>query len=287
MARARNIKPGFFSNDLLAEIPPLGRILFAGLWTIADREGRLEDRPKKIKAQVLPYDECSVSDLLDDLANRGFIIRYAVDEDGFIQVQNWKKHQQPHIKEGASAIPAPDEPGASTVQVPGEPGIKTPDSLNLIPDSLNPIPSPSAQVPGPVALLGEPATRKKTRKTKGPLSQLPEKYRESFDALWDCWPAEIPNCWDKESRCFASKPVNRGAKGIAETRFAAIVGAGFCEGPELYASGFAYITESPKVKEGFVQSVETFLGPEKRTFEAWITRGRALLAALEEIPHAV
>ena len=56
MARARNLKPSFFTNDKLAELHPLGRLLFAGLWTIADREGRLEDRPKRIKTDVsLPY----------------------------------------------------------------------------------------------------------------------------------------------------------------------------------------------------------------------------------------
>jgi hypothetical protein len=55
VARSRNIKPGFFLNDELAECEPLARILFAGLWCIADREGRLEDRPKRIKAEVLPY----------------------------------------------------------------------------------------------------------------------------------------------------------------------------------------------------------------------------------------
>jgi len=65
MARARNIKPGFFMDDVLAEIEPLGRILFAGLWCIADREGRLEDRPKRIKAEVLPYDECDMDNLLE------------------------------------------------------------------------------------------------------------------------------------------------------------------------------------------------------------------------------
>ena len=48
MARARILKPGFFANELLAEIHPYGRLLFAGLWTLADREGRLEDRPKRI-----------------------------------------------------------------------------------------------------------------------------------------------------------------------------------------------------------------------------------------------
>jgi hypothetical protein len=48
MARSRNIKPGFFTNDELAECHPLGRLLFAGLWTIADKRG-LDDRPKKLK----------------------------------------------------------------------------------------------------------------------------------------------------------------------------------------------------------------------------------------------
>lgn len=50
MAGARNIKPGFFTNDVLAACDQLARLLFAGLWTVADRAGRLEDRPKRIKA---------------------------------------------------------------------------------------------------------------------------------------------------------------------------------------------------------------------------------------------
>ena len=45
MARTRSIKPGFFTNDLLGEIHPLGRILFAGLWCQADRLGIVEYRP--------------------------------------------------------------------------------------------------------------------------------------------------------------------------------------------------------------------------------------------------
>ena len=47
--RARNIKPGFFRDEQLMQVPPLGRILFAGLWCLADREGRLPDRPAQIK----------------------------------------------------------------------------------------------------------------------------------------------------------------------------------------------------------------------------------------------
>ncbi len=137
MARSRNIKPGFFVNDELAEIEPLGRLLFAGLWTIADREGRLEDRPPRIKVSVLPYDNCDVDKLLDELAAREFIIRYQVGSKRYIAIVNWKRHQNPHKNEQPSTIPEPCKYGTSTVQVPNEHGTTPADSLNLIPDSLN------------------------------------------------------------------------------------------------------------------------------------------------------
>lgn len=175
MARSRNIKPGFFTNDELAECSPYARLLFAGLWTIADKEGRLDDRPKKIKALVLPFDSVDCDDLLAQLHAKNFITRYVVEGNGYIQINNWKKHQNPHCKEAASDIPelskqersneeAPEEPGTnmvqlskeipqpieineapemhdtSTVQEQCENNLNPADSLNLIPDSLNLIP---------------------------------------------------------------------------------------------------------------------------------------------------
>ena len=152
MARSRNIKPGFFKNDELAEIEPLGRILFAGLWCMADREGRLKDRPKRIKAETLPYDDCDIKELLQALANKGFILRYEIDGEGYIQIQNWHKHQRPHVKEVPSEIPppegndkAPEIPGlapekpepAPNQHLTDPPDSLFLDSLNLIPDSLN------------------------------------------------------------------------------------------------------------------------------------------------------
>ncbi|MEY1087287.1 HNH endonuclease [Morganella morganii] len=109
MARARNIKPGFFSNDELAECDPFARLLFIGLWTIADREGRCEDRPKKIKVLTLPFDNVDIDSMLDVLNQKGFIRRYQIDGQAYLQIVNWAKHQNPHHKEIASVIPAPDE----------------------------------------------------------------------------------------------------------------------------------------------------------------------------------
>ena len=113
MARARNIKPGFFKNELLAEMPPETRLLFMGLWCLADREGRFEDRPKKIKMELFPCDSFSIEDSLALLAKDGFLLRYEVDGKRYAQVVNFTKHQMPHHKEVPSDIPAP--PGCAQV----------------------------------------------------------------------------------------------------------------------------------------------------------------------------
>jgi len=107
MARSRNIKPGFFQNEVLADMPALARLLFAGLWTIADREGRLEDRPRRIKASIMPYDDVDVSAVLDMLAapQDPFVVRYEVDGVEYIQITKWHDHQKPHHMEAPSVIP--------------------------------------------------------------------------------------------------------------------------------------------------------------------------------------
>jgi hypothetical protein len=114
MARARNIKPGFFTNDDLAALQPLARLLFAGLWCIADREGRLEDRPAKIKAEVLPYDQCDAEELLQQLTAKRFLTRYESHGTKYIQINNFERHQSPHPKEAKSVIPKPPKQAAES-----------------------------------------------------------------------------------------------------------------------------------------------------------------------------
>lgn len=112
MARARNIKPGFFKNEELAQCEPMARILFAGLWCLADREGRLEDRPQRIKAEILPYDDADINDLLAALAAGGFIVRYVVGLTRCIWIPTFKLHQNPHKNEAISNLPDPAITGA-------------------------------------------------------------------------------------------------------------------------------------------------------------------------------
>jgi hypothetical protein len=162
MARARNIKPGFFKNEDLAECSFEARLCFAGLWMLADREGRLEDRPKRIKGELFAYDSVEVDPLLDELAERGFLVRYEIDGARCIQISKFLDHQTPHYSEKPSVIKgpqlqekAPDEPPPDSGSSPGnEAPLRggrnhlNPDSLN--PDSLNPEEDGgSAQAPTP------------------------------------------------------------------------------------------------------------------------------------------
>ncbi len=141
MARARNIKPGFFTNEDLVELGFATRLLFAGLWTLADREGRLEDRPKKIKIGVFPADDVNVDGMLQELHDAKFVQRYEVNGVRYLQITGWSKHQNPHHTEKASEIPGPN--GEITVKAPLTP--KEPQNHDggnladsLIPDSLIP-----------------------------------------------------------------------------------------------------------------------------------------------------
>lgn len=113
MARIRYLKPDFFNDEDLAEHPFWIRLLFQGLWTIADKEGRLEDRPKRIKVDLFPYDNADVDKGLSELAKiknhsiRPFIQRYEVAGEKYIAIVNWHKHQRPHHTEKESVIPEP------------------------------------------------------------------------------------------------------------------------------------------------------------------------------------
>lgn len=107
--RVRLLKPETFKDEDLAEVSLQARFLFIGLWTLADREGRMEDRPKWIRAELLPYDpSIDIDGLLDELASpKAFLTRYEVEGRKFIQLTNFLKHQKPHPREALSLLPAP------------------------------------------------------------------------------------------------------------------------------------------------------------------------------------
>ncbi len=107
MPRIRTVKPEFFLHEDLGALSPYIRLAFEGLWCQADREGKLKDRSKKLKVQILPYDDVNFEDILKTLAENGFITRYSMNGDNYIHIPTFLEHQRPNCNEQPSKIPDP------------------------------------------------------------------------------------------------------------------------------------------------------------------------------------
>jgi hypothetical protein len=144
--RSRNIKPGFYKSEQLISCSRDARLFFPGLWMLADRGGKLEDRPIQIKIELFPCDDLDINALLKELSGANLITRYELDGKKYIKVNGFCKHQNPHYRERESEIPDPPETKAEQAQdkPQASPGLAEkrhglavliPDSGFLIPDS--------------------------------------------------------------------------------------------------------------------------------------------------------
>lgn len=115
MPRIRTIKPDFFTSLDMAKLSMEARLLFIGLWTHSDDEGRNQNEPRLIKAAIFPLDDqitaATVVDLMVELAGTGSIDLYR-DNNGrpLYQVRAWKAHQKID-KPSTSKYPSPNDPG--------------------------------------------------------------------------------------------------------------------------------------------------------------------------------
>lgn len=147
MARIRMVKPEFFDDPQVGELSPLARLFFIGLWTQADREGRLIDDPRRLKARIFPFDDVDVNALAHELHEKDMIRRYITrlapelpgepcKDMSCIWIRKFTAHQHPHPKETASVIP-PCENGAGKLHgKPGKAGASPSESGSFILDPL-------------------------------------------------------------------------------------------------------------------------------------------------------
>lgn len=96
MARIRTIKPEFWTDEKLSELPEATLILAAALLNYADDEGFFNANISLIKAACSPLREPSVSihDSLQALANIGYVrLGRAKDNRSYGHIVAFKKHQ--------------------------------------------------------------------------------------------------------------------------------------------------------------------------------------------------
>jgi hypothetical protein len=192
MSRSRNIKPGFFTNEELAECSPWARLCFAGLWTLADREGRLEDRPKRIKGQLFSFDSIEVEPLLAELMSHGFILRYAAEDQSFIQILEFSKHQNPHHKESKSVIPSPQSLGLLSHAKGGESEALPPlhdMKASGKPETLGPIPALSSGQNRADSLIPD-SLIPDSRSLEQQATRSRPNRADRFDAFWAVYPVK-------------------------------------------------------------------------------------------------
>ena len=116
--RIRTIKPEFWKHDGIAELGYVTRLLFIALWCIADRRGRMEDRPRRIKAECFPYDELDVDSMLSELHAAEFIDRYEAEGVRVIEVRSFEKHQRLTGKEAETESIYPGKQWGNTGETP-------------------------------------------------------------------------------------------------------------------------------------------------------------------------
>ena len=109
MARNRQIKADFWSDEKMGGLSLLTRIMFIGLWNFADDEGLLRWNPSYIRSSVFPYEDISLNKIKDsqtELIEQKLIMPYKKENQSYAWIINFSKHQKINRPQ-VSRLPAP------------------------------------------------------------------------------------------------------------------------------------------------------------------------------------
>lgn len=110
MSRKRMLSPDIWTDEGFLELDPMARLLFIGLISHADDEGRGCASPRALKAKVFPADQVSDDDIGAMCERMGKLMRvrfYDFGDSRYYQLDRWESHQFIKDKK-ASNIPEPD-----------------------------------------------------------------------------------------------------------------------------------------------------------------------------------
>lgn len=93
----RMITPEIWYNEKFTSQTDTGRLLFIGIFSNADDDGRLKASAKYLKAHIFPYDEDKKLDLIqqlrDELNKSGLINVYSTNGKEYLELPGWREHQ--------------------------------------------------------------------------------------------------------------------------------------------------------------------------------------------------
>jgi hypothetical protein len=114
MARIRSIKPEFWADEELAiQLSRDERMLYLGLWNLADEHARLRGDPRYVKGQLFAYDDDltapDIDKMLTRLAELGKVIRYRSGAGRYVFLPKLSSHQRLDADKVPSKLPDPSE----------------------------------------------------------------------------------------------------------------------------------------------------------------------------------
>ena len=95
MLRSRLIHPGVAYNEALAELDYGLQLLYERLWMMADRNGRFEYRPEKIRSIAFPTFRGNITEAIEVLCATGLIRRYEVDGKAYGDIPDFSSTKTP------------------------------------------------------------------------------------------------------------------------------------------------------------------------------------------------
>lgn len=98
MARKRMIDPSMWINEDFGTLSTLAKLVFIGLFSNADDEGRGKASPAYIKAVLFPYnDDLRIADIektLLEISSKMSVIFYSCDENKYYTLTSWDRWQK-------------------------------------------------------------------------------------------------------------------------------------------------------------------------------------------------
>ena len=113
--KIRSVRPEFFADPTMAELDPLARLLYIGLWCYVDDDGRGEWLPKQIDGEVFPLETVDIHALLAQLVSTARVVRYTDGDRAYFYIPTFTEYQKPNRKYD-SKLPDP----ANCEQLPGQ-----------------------------------------------------------------------------------------------------------------------------------------------------------------------
>lgn len=112
MARKRMIDPGIWQSEDFSKLSTLAKLVFIGLFSLADDEGRGRCNPVYLKSTLFPYEEgirsADIDKTLSEISSNMSVILYSCDGSNYYSLYNWDTWQKID-KPTPSKIPDFDE----------------------------------------------------------------------------------------------------------------------------------------------------------------------------------